>query len=377
MPEVAGPQSLRQLLDAVMAIGSDLDLVAMLERIVQAAADLADARYAALGVLDESGTRLAQFITVGVDEEVQRAIGHLPDGHGILGLLIVEAEALRLPDLRAHPDSVGVPPHHPPMRSFLGVPIRVRGSVFGNLYLTEKRGGDAFTEVDEELVVGLAAAAGVAIESARLNARIHELALVEDRERIARDLHDTVIQRLFATGLSLQGTLAMVRRSPDGAEARIEQAVDDLDLTVRHIRSAIFALESTRATREGLRDRVLTLTRESAGALGFEPTVLFAGPVDGALDTEHQPEALATLREALSNVGKHAHATRVDVEVTATDDELVLRVIDDGVGIAGPSPTSGHGLKNLAARAERLGGRFAVQAGLPTGTVLQWQVPRS
>lgn len=377
MPEVAGPQSLRQLLDAVMAIGSDLDLVAMLERIVQAAADLADARYAALGVLDESGTRLAQFITVGVDEEVQRAIGHLPDGHGILGLLIVEAEALRLPDLRAHPDSVGFPPHHPPMRSFLGVPIRVRGSVFGNLYLTEKRGGDAFSEVDEELVVGLAAAAGVAIESARLNARIHELALVEDRERIARDLHDTVIQRLFATGLSLQGTLAMVRRSPDGAEARIEQAVDDLDLTVRHIRSAIFALESTRATREGLRDRVLTLTRESAGALGFEPTVLFAGPVDVALDTEHEPEALATLREALSNVGKHARATRVDVEVTATDDELVLRVIDDGVGIAGPSPTSGHGLKNLAARAERLGGRFEVGAGVPTGTVLQWQVPRS
>ena len=360
-----------------MAIGSDLDLVAMLERIVQAAADLADARYAALGVLDESGTRLAQFITVGVDEEVQRAIGHLPDGHGILGLLIVEAEALRLPDLRAHPDSVGFPPHHPPMRSFLGVPIRVRGSVFGNLYLTEKRGGDAFSEVDEELVVGLAAAAGVAIESARLNARIHELALVEDRERIARDLHDTVIQRLFATGLSLQGTLAMVRRSPDGAEARIEQAVDDLDLTVRHIRSAIFALESTRATREGLRDRVLTLTRESAGALGFEPTVLFAGPVDVALDTEHEPEALATLREALSNVGKHARATRVDVEVTATDDELVLRVIDDGVGIAGPSPTSGHGLKNLAARAERLGGRFEVRAGVPTGTVLQWQVPRS
>jgi GAF domain-containing protein len=202
--EYAGPRSLRQLLDAVLTIGSDLDLPAMLQRIIEAAVALVDARYGALGVLDESRTRLAQFITVGLDDETYRAIGDLPEGHGILGLLIVDAKPLRLPDLSEHPDSYGFPPHHPPMRSFLGVPIRVRDEVFGNLYLTDKTSAEVFTDVDEELVIGLAAAAGVAIENARLHARVQELALVEDRERIARDLHDSIVQRLFATGLSLQ-----------------------------------------------------------------------------------------------------------------------------------------------------------------------------
>src|ERR671919_2548668 len=138
MGEFAGPRSLRQLLDAVLTVGSDLDLSAMSQRIVEAAVDLVDARYGALGVLDDSRTRLAEFLTVGIDEETHKAIGHVPEGHGILGLLIVDAKPLRLPDLREHPDSYGFPPHHPPMRSFLGVPIRVRDEVFGNLYLTDK-----------------------------------------------------------------------------------------------------------------------------------------------------------------------------------------------------------------------------------------------
>ena len=204
MSEVAGPRSLRALLDAVLALGSNLDHPNMLRRIVEAAVGLVDARYGALGVLDDTGTRLAQFITVGIDDDTHRLIGDLPEGHGILGLLIVDAEPLRLPDLREHPDSFGFPPHHPPMRSFLGVPVRVRDQVFGNLYLTDKTTAEVFSDVDEELVVGLAAAAGVAIENARLHSRVAELALVADRERIARDLHDTVIQRLFATALSLQ-----------------------------------------------------------------------------------------------------------------------------------------------------------------------------
>ena len=169
MSEVAGPRSLRELLDAVLALGSDLDPPSMLRRIVEAAVGLVDARYGALGVLDDTGTRLAQFITVGIDDDTHRLIGDLPEGHGILGRLIVDAKPLRLPDLREHPDSFGFPPNHPPMRSFLGVPIRVRDEVFGNLYLTDKTTAEVFTDVDEELVVGLAAAAGIAIENARLH----------------------------------------------------------------------------------------------------------------------------------------------------------------------------------------------------------------
>src|ERR671919_986877 len=297
MGEFAGPRSLRQLLDAVLTVGSDLDLPAMLQRIVEAAVALVDARYGALGVLDDSRTRLAQFITVGIDDQTHNAIGHLPEGHGILGLLIIDAKPLRLPDLREHPDSYGFPPNHPPMRSFLGVPIRLRDEVFGNLYLTDKTSAEVFTDVDEELVIGLAAAAGVAIENARLHARVQELALVEDRERIARDLHDTIVQRLFATGLSLQGATALIHSDPSTAVRRVHPAVDDLDLAVKHIRSAIFGLESrVERNRNGVRTRVLDLVGESGPMLGFEPAVLFEGPVDTATPEPVATDMLAALR---------------------------------------------------------------------------------
>ena len=336
MSEVAGPRSLRELLAAVLALGSDLDPLTMLRRIVEAAVGLVDARYGALGVLDDSGTRLAQFITVGIDDDVHALIGDLPEGLGILGSLIVDAKPLRLPDLREHPDSFGFPAHHPTMRSFLGVPVRVRDEVFGNLYLTDKTTAEAFTDVDEELVVALATAAGIAIENARLHSRVQAFALVEDRERIAQDLHDTVIQRLFATGLSLQRTAGLVRDDPDAAVSRIEAAVDDLDVTVKHIRSAIFKLETSRVSSSGgLRSRVLALSREAAGALGFPPRCFFDGPVDSGVEDAIAVELLATLREGLSNVARHAQATRVDVEVVVTD-RVVLRVIDDGVGPPGP-----------------------------------------
>jgi nitrate/nitrite-specific signal transduction histidine kinase len=372
-PEVAGPRSLRHLLSAVLTVGSDLDLPTVLQRIVESAVSLVDARYGALGVLDESGTRLAQFITVGIDDETYTAIGHLPDGHGILGLLIVDPRPIRLPDLREHPDSYGFPPHHPPMRSFLGVPVRVRDEVFGNLYLTDKTTAEVFTDVDEELVVALAAAAGVAIENARLHARVAELVLLEDRERIARDLHDTVIQRLFATGLVLQGAARLSGR-PEVIQ-RIEQAVEDLDLTVKHIRTAIFGLEASRATG-GLRQRMLGLARESAGALGFDPRVLFDGAVD-ALPEAVATELLAVLREALTNVARHARASRVDIEVVAGEDDVVLRVADDGVGWRPDDSTGpGRGIGNMRRRAERLGGAFSVAPGPERGTVVEWRAPR-
>jgi signal transduction histidine kinase len=373
--EVAGPRSLRQLLEAVLTIGSDLDLPAMLRRIVQAATDLADAQYGALGVLDDTGTRLAQFITVGIDDEDRRAIGELPSGHGILGLLIVDAKPLRLPDLREHPDSYGFPPNHPPMMSFLGVPIRVRDQVFGNLYLTDKRSGEVFTDVDEELVVGLASAAGVAIENARLHARLHELAVVEDRERIARDLHDTVIQRLFATGLSLQGTLRLVNGDPAAAVARIESAVDDLDLTVKHIRTAIFGLETVASADEGLRSQILALARDGAASLGFEPRVLLDGPIDTGVSGPVASELLSTLQESISNAARHSHATRLHVEVVVDAGTVRLRVDDDGVGPPAEGSPRGNGLDNMAARAEKLGGTFEFGPGDPSGTVVDWCVP--
>lgn len=347
----------------------------MLRRIVESAVALVDARYGALGVLDESRTRLSQFITVGIDDEGRRHIGDLPEGHGILGLLIVDAKPLRLPDLSEHPDSFGFPPNHPPMKSFLGVPIRVRDEVFGNLYLTDKMSAEVFTDVDEELVVGLAAAAGIGIENARLHAKVHEMTLLEDRERIGRDLHDTVIQRLFATGMSLQGTARLVRSDPEEALSRIEGAVDDLDVTVKHIRTAIFDLERTRPTADGLRSRVLAIAREAAGSIGFEPRVLLEGPIDTAVEDVASVEVLATLREALSNVARHAQASRADVTVAVEGGRMHLTVADDGVGPPTDDAPKGNGLPNMDKRAARLGGSCHLEVNEHGGTTLRWEIP--
>lgn len=356
-----------------MSVSADLDLPAVLQRIIGAATELVDARYGALGVLDETRTSLAQFLTVGIGPDTHRAIGDLPRGHGILGLLIVDPKPLRLPDLTEHPDSYGFPPHHPPMRSFLGVPILVRNEVFGNLYLTDKQSAEVFNDVDEELVVALAAAAGVAIENAWLHAQVQDMALLHERERIARDLHDTVIQRLFATGLSLQGAARLAAR-PEVAD-RIQAAVEDLDDTVRHIRTVIFGLEASQSKVSDVRQQVMVLTGEAAGSLGFDPRVVFDGPVDATVDETTAPELLATLREALSNVARHAAASRVDVEVTAGED-LVLVVEDDGRGFGGPAGDgSGHGLRNMQTRAEALGGHFEVTTADSGGTKLEWRIP--
>ena len=368
----AGPRSLRKLLDAVVSVGSDLELPAVLRRIVEAAVELVDARYGALGVLDSMGTGLAQFITVGIDEQTHRTIGELPKGHGLLGVLIVQPHPLRLPDLHEHPDSFGFPPGHPPMHSFLGVPVTVRGEVFGNLYLTDKMSAEVFTDVDEELVVALAAAAGVAIENARLHSRLRELDLVEDRERIARDLHDTVVQRLFATALSLQGAARLV--SDAQALRRIDGAIDDLDQTVRHIRTAIFDLERSKVVSTGVREQILQLSHEAEASLGFEPRVLFEGPVDTRVPGEVGVELLATLREALSNATRHAGATAVSVEVVVHGD-VVMRVSDNGAGLPDDVRTGGHGLENMRARAERLGGSLQLSGPAGNGTVVEWRVP--
>ena len=231
-----------RLLDAVRAVSSGLSLPETLRRIVGAARELADARFAALGVIGPDGA-LADFISDGMEPDTIRAIGNLPEGHGLLGVLIHEPRPLRLPEIGADPRSYGFPAGHPPMHSFLGVPILVRDRVFGNLYLTEKVGGPAFTDADEALVIALAGQAGVAIENARLREEVADRALVEERERIARDLHDTVIQRLFATGMRLQAT---VRRVDPAAAERIEAAIGELDATIRDMDVLRAALGSER-----------------------------------------------------------------------------------------------------------------------------------
>ena len=241
------------------------------------------------------------------------------------------------------------------MRSFLGVPIRMRDRTFGDLYLTEKRGGGA-------------------IENARLHDRVGRLALADDRARIGRDLHDTVIQRLFATGLALQGAQVLCSGDPSEAARRIEAAVDDLDLTVKHIRSVIFGLDASRRGETGLRDRVLSLCSEATGPLGFGPRVAFEGPVDSLVPEHVESDLLATLREALANAARHAKARTVDVRLAAAPDEVELAVRDDGVGGAA-TRRGGRGLRNMQTRASKLGGTCTIENAPGGGTILSWRVP--
>ncbi|HEY3007483.1 MAG TPA: GAF domain-containing sensor histidine kinase [Micromonosporaceae bacterium] len=532
---VASRERLRALLDAVVAISSDLDLHSTLERIGAAACELAGARYGALGVIGHD-EKLIDFITHGIDPETHAAIGDLPTGRGVLGLLIQDPRPVRLPDISQHPQSYGFPPHHPVMRSFLGVPIRIRDEVFGNLYLAEKQGATEFTEDDEKIVVALAAAAGVAIENARLYAlasrrqqwlaataeitnvllgdvqrtaalklvarrarevaeayavlvllydeetgqltvevvdadeevevsdlagvvvpaantafseavvagahavvedlgkaapwpiavttgpaliaplatsqALHgllvaaqrpgehrpadddqplltsfagqaalalerataqeereQLVVLEDRERIARDLHDVVIQRLFATGLQLQ-TAATLATRPEVA-TRINTSVDELDTTIRDIRTAIFELRSPVAAE--LRTDIRGTVEAAAESLGFRPRLELSGPIDSAVPREIRPDLLAVVREALSNVVRHAHATSVDLSVSVADGLVRVVMRDNGVGAAGAIEHGG--LINLRERAARHRGTFVVDSVEPNGTIVTWSVP--
>ena len=244
---VQGRDRSELLIEAGLALASERSLEAVLRRIVELAVDLTEARYCAISVLAPDGRRIEEFITEGITDEDRALIGELPTGHGVLGLLISEGRPLRLADIAAHPRSVGFPPHHPPMRSLVGAPVLARGQIFGNIYVTEKQGADEFTDDDERALQVLATQAGVAVENARLyeemvraQDEVRRLEVLDERERIAKELHDGVIQSLFAVGMSLQGVAALAQ--DEGISVRIEGAVEDIDGAIRDLRNYIFGL---------------------------------------------------------------------------------------------------------------------------------------
>ncbi|WP_240135738.1 sensor histidine kinase [Streptomyces sp. MUM 178J] len=546
--EVRGTRDrLNGLLEAVLSVGRELDLPQVLRGIVEAAVALVDAGYGALGVIGDD-RKLAQFLPVGISDEVRGQIGDLPSGHGLLGELIRHPKPLRLEELSEHPASSGFPEHHPPMHTFLGVPIRVRDEVFGNLYLTEKRGGAAFDAEDEAVLSTLAVAAGIAIENARLfeevrlrerwlaasteitgallsgssetevlevmaerarqitsaelsaiyllekgpearggrlrgalalgqgaeghrgkllpaegtligaalaesapitspdianDARVtfepgrwkgfgpavavpvgthdrvrgvltlarqagrppfsdtetgplsgfaaqaalaleladrrrdaEQMSLLADHDRIARDLHDLAIQRLFATGMTLQSAQRFVQH-PE-AEERLGRAIDDLDSTIKIIRSTIFGLREHEHPREadGLRGRAVRIVEDAVGVLGFAPALRMEGLIDTEVPRAAADEVVAVIGEALSNVARHSRASRAEVALVARGGTLTVTVTDDGAGISRQArERSTGGLRNLAERAEHLGGALTVATRQPGGTLLEWRIP--
>ncbi len=532
-----------RLIEAMLVVTAGLELDNTLRAIVHTAIELVDARYGALGVreTDKNSKQLAEFVYEGIDDRTRVLIGDLPRGHGVLGLLFEQPKPIRLADMSAHPSSVGFPANHPPMKTFLGVPVQVRDEIFGNLYLTEKAGGQEFTEDDEVVVQALAAAAGIAIANARLyeesrirqqwleatqdvaavvlaggepaevlelitervltltesvcaylalqedpempseevselvvasaagadsegilgqrisldgshtgaayrdlegswtdgpggglrldssvkygpaltsplragqsvigvltvmrsaemptldaagrtmmtafadqaalalqlansQRRMRELDVVSERDRIARDLHDHVIQRLFAVGLSLQGT-AQRARTPE-IKARLSETINDVQTIVQDIRHSIFDLHSsTSAEAPVLRKRLHAVVAEMTAETELRTSIRLAGPVSVLTSTIFD-HVEAVLRESLSNVVRHAHASTVSVKLNIGDD-VVLEVADNGIGL--PEELSRRsGLANMAARTEESGGSFSAGKGPAGGTVVRWSVP--
>jgi signal transduction histidine kinase len=256
------------------------------------------------------------------------------------------------------------------------VPLTAYGTPVGTLGVGRTRDSAPFTDAELDLVLLFAAHASVIVEVDRSRDDARRLSILEDQERIARDLHDTVVQRLFATGLSLQ---SLCRRTDEPTTSRIVAAIDELDSTIRQIRTVIFGLERpTSGPSTGLRGRVLDLCAEVARVLGFEPTVGFSGPIDTVTGSALADEILAVLREALSNISRHAAANSVAVDVTADDQDVTVIVTDDGRGLdTGTERTGGQGLENMRVRALRRSGRFELAAGYDGGTRLLWSSPHT
>ncbi|MDP9326802.1 MAG: GAF domain-containing sensor histidine kinase [Actinomycetota bacterium] len=299
----------------------------------------------------------------------------------MLGLLIEEVGPLRIPDIGADPRSVGFPPNHPPMRSFLGAPVMARGTVFGNIYLTEKRDAPEFSEDDEAALLVLASQAGIAIENARLYEEIQRqqrelqrLSVLDDRERIAKELHDGVIQSLFAVGMGLQGAASFAKDEELGR--RIESAVGEIDRAIRDLRNYIFGLRPGILADRQLHQALHALGAEFEAKSGVVTVVDVDEETAGSL-ASRAGDLVQMTREALSNVGRHAQAEtcRISLRRGALEGTAVLEIDDDGVGLDPEAAGAGMGLVNLQDRAASLGGDLAIESAAGTGTTVRLTIP--
>lgn len=370
-------EALDALLDATNEIAGVLDLDTVLQRIVDQVRHLIDAEYAALGIPGDDD-RLERFLTSGIDDRARQRIGAPPSGHGLLGLIVREQRSFRIPEIARHEDSYGFPPHHPPMSSFLGVPITVHGRALGNFYLTNKRGAKEFSPEDQLLVELFALRAGIAIENAHLHERVQRLAVVEERERIGRDLHDGIIQGIYAVALSLEDVPELMTDDPAEAEARVDRAIDSLNLSIRDIRNFILGLQSEFVGGADVGSGLARLADEFRHntAIDIELDVS-GGSAAGSLPTVVRVNLLQMAREILSNAARHSRAATATVTLAPEMDEIVLAVVDDGIGFdPDAARASGHlGLANLADRARAIGGDVTIDSRPREGTRVVVRVP--
>lgn len=370
---------LRALHEAEIALTSDLALEKVLQRVVDLSRDLLDAKYGALGVIGEDGT-LKQFITSGIDPHTRAKIGHLPQGLGLLGYLMHKGEPIRVDDIQAHPESVGFPPNHPPMKTLLGIPLLFKGEILGDLYLTEKAGGVPFDEKDEELLMLFGAQAAVALANARLAQQIEGLAVVEERQRFAMDLHDGIIQSIYAIGLTLESAALRLEEDPQAVHQQLQATVRDLDEIIQDIRGYIVNLGPGRFGGKSLSAGLIDLAREIRMTSMTQVEIQIAEGVDKSLIPAQTTELFHIAREALTNIVKHARASLAEMRVEMDGDRkhVIVVISDNGDGFeipAGGFPEQRHGLRNMRQRVAALGGRFEVFSAPGQGTRLQIVVP--
>lgn len=544
-------RQLRALVEAGMILASELDLDALLQRIADLSREVVGATYAAVGVIG-GRKELVRFIYSGIDKETADRIGPLPQGRGVLGALLEQDRPLRLREISDHPRSYGFPEHHPPMHTFLGVPIVVRGQVFGRLYLTEKQSSTEFTKDDERIAMTLASQAGVAIENAnlyeeirmrgeqlarrveeissvervgdllisestlddllrsataeslklteashstlmlldettgemvirnmvgasspdsvgmrlppasskahavlarmqgevvddlaadpevhaetirrmgnprsgafvplvirsrgvgalavydrrdgrpfssddlsvlqilanqaaialendRLTEALRDLAVLEERDRISKELHDGVIQSIYSVGLSLQGSLSLLRRDPDLAATRIDQSIAELDNVVRDVRSYIFELRPKLVEEHGIAQAVFGLVRDFEVNTLAHTTLRLDDEACSSMSEDQQIHVVQIVREVLSNIARHAQASEVEVACHLQNDSVVLDISDNGAGFDPDSIERGHGLRNMEERARKLGGTLEILPRDGKGTRHTLHIPK-
>jgi two-component system, NarL family, sensor histidine kinase DevS len=362
---------------ASLELVKDISLDHLLERIAKVACEQSDARYAALGVLDENG-KLVKFITVGMTDNEIKLIDHPPVGKGLIGELMDTEVPLRVPVIQEHPRSSGFPAHHPKMVSFLGVPIRAANQQLGQIYLTEKIGAPEFTADDEKIIQMLAAYAAAAIQNARLHENTHRLAVLEERERIGMDLHDGIIQSIYGVGLSLESALHSFEDEPQDAKARVQHSIEGLNQAIRDLRGYILDLRPRQMGNEGLMsglNRLLTEFRANTLA-----NVQLTGNENelNELPQAHSMVLFHICQEALANVAKHAKAKQVDISIWSTDERVLMEIHDNGKGfeMEKMNASIGHGLANMQTRVHAVGGDVDISSVVDEGTtVLAW-VPR-
>jgi signal transduction histidine kinase len=369
-------ERVRAVHDAGVAITSDLSLAAVLQGVVEASRSVVQARYGALAILDQEG-RIAEFMTAGLSEEQRAEIGHIPEGRGLIGKVIATGKPYRSRDIAADPAADAFPPNHPAMRNFLGVPLSFKGKVTGNLYLTDKEGGE-FTQEDEEAIQAFAVQAAIAIENARLYEQVQDVAVLEERERIGMDLHDGTIQAIYGVGLQLEGCIDRLEEEPAEVRKDLDRAIERLNGIIKDIRNYIFDLRPLRLQGADLASALRELALETK--VNTLMTVDLSVEKEGDLDSlsEFQASQLfAIAHEALANVQKHAHAKNVSIVLAPDGDRLRLSVKDDGTGMAhnGSDHATGRGLVNMNDRAAALTGQLTIDSSRGKGTTVSVDIP--